>query len=120
MKRYQAVALDQSGRKYGGTFKAPDEAQARRMLKGQGFRIVSLEEVEPVEVERADSLSVPEGKRILEPVLHENVKDGTSLKALFEAERKKSLGLLRTFLITFSALTFMLAATFLLKLLWNK
>lgn len=46
MKKFYAVGEDEKGRKYAGMFEAPDEAEARRMLLAEGYKIVSIEETD--------------------------------------------------------------------------
>jgi len=45
MRLFRAFAEDEKGKKYSGTFEAPNEHEARRMLISEGYRIVSLAEV---------------------------------------------------------------------------
>lgn len=77
MKRFRSLALDREGRKYGGTFEAADEGEARRMLQDQGFRVLSLEEIACEEAEREEPADLRK-------------KAGTRSKGKEAAEKKSS------------------------------
>lgn len=71
MKAFQCVATDAGGKKYSGTFEAEDEAEAREMLSGEGYHVVSL-----VEVDRpTEGVRLPRSWGDLEKLKHRSIEN---------------------------------------------